>query len=218
MTKARSQTLEKGRSETCEVGTSRCDVRGQGDGRRSAASLPFLRVLRVAPFLFVLIRVIRVKDPVLLRANPTYYDLIRPIQDPLPPALGPSCPAKPQAESSSFQKKKDCLFLAAPKVGWTGGLGSNQPKSTLSSRKANQMQTDANQKKRSPLDSSCERTVSRAETFNLQPITAPHPPHEPRVAQETSLFANLCQLMPTSPRRCIAILIAFISSVLAQIQ
>jgi hypothetical protein len=47
---------------------------------------------------FVFIRVIRVKDPlaafhvVLLRAIPTYSDLIRPIQDPLPSTPG----AKPQ--------------------------------------------------------------------------------------------------------------------------
>src|SRR5580692_9613418 len=83
---------------------------GEGElcsrGRQSA--LIRLRYLRQK---FALIRAILVKVPMRFTAISTY-------DNPSPPA---GCPAKPQAqssgiklsqaESSSFQKKKDCLFF-----------------------------------------------------------------------------------------------------------
>jgi hypothetical protein len=67
------------------------------------------------------------------------------------------------------------LAEALTMTGWLGlpsllYPGTNQPKSTLQYKKANQKPANADQKKKSSLDSSCEGTAFWAETFNFEPL------------------------------------------------
>jgi hypothetical protein len=66
-----------------------------------------------------------------------------------------------------FQEKKDCLFFELASL-VSPDACPDQPKSTPPGQKANQMQTDANQKRKSPLDSGCDGKAFRTETFNLE--------------------------------------------------
>jgi hypothetical protein len=59
------------------------------------------------------------------------------------------------------EKKRLFIFCRAD------GPSANQPKSTPASQKANQMQAEADQKRKSPLDSGCERMAFQTETFTM---------------------------------------------------
>jgi hypothetical protein len=108
-----------------------------------------------------------------------------------------------------FRKKKIVYFSCR-----ADGPSANQPKSTPASQKANQMQAEADQKRKSPLDSGCEPTAFRTETCNfLRPaptylhlLTAPSPLLSFSLAASNPAFAGedgprIWHRLPTLPAK-----------------